>query len=243
MKRLFKSLKLFLAVALVVALVTTLVSGCGSTALSESYPLESVTQNGAESSRVYRSENKTVPQMAQELAEQRKPQEISKEDSERMFLIYSDELYHLQRDSQKPSDTLIEVDSKEFVRQNYNPSFLEGYMLASLVNNLFDTNKRYAGNYRGYSSKDTHKPNVAYRTPTPEEKKAIPPLTVQKSGSLIKRSNTPSVGGGPSVGANGNIITKETETQKIKSSTLTTPRNNSPPKTKVGGSGKITKRR
>lgn len=239
MKRLFKYLKLFLAVAL----VTSLVSGCGSQAFNESYPLELITQNGAESSRVYRAENKTVPQVAQEISAQRKPQEISKEDSERMFLIYSDEWYHLQQDPQKTSDTLIEVDSKEFVRQNYNPSFLEGYILANLVNNLFDTFKRYPGNYRGYSSKDTYKPNADYRTPTPQEKKTISPITVQKSGSIIKRSNTPSGGGGPSVGANGSITTKETETQKSKSSTLTTPRNNSPPKTKVGGSGKITKRR
>lgn len=239
MKRLFNLIRILLAVVL----LTSLVSGCGSQALSKSYPLESVTQNGAESSRVYRAENKTVPQVAQKISAQRKPQEISKEDSERMFLIYSDEWYHLQRDPQKPSDTLIEVDSKEFVRQNYNSSFLQGYILANIIDDLFDTSKRYPGNYRGYSSKDTYKPNVEYRTPTPEEKKIIPPVTVQKSGSIIKRGNNPSGGGGPSVGANGSITTKETDTPKVKSSTVTAPRNNSPPKTKVGGSGKITKRR
>lgn len=239
MKRLCKSLKIFLAVALVI----TLVSGCGSQAISESYPLESVTKNGAETSRVYRAENETVPQVAQEISAQKKPQEVSKEDSERMFLIYSDEWYHLQKDPQKPSDTLIEVDSKEFVQQNYNPSFLQGFILANVLDDLFDTVKRYPGNYHGYSSKGTYKPSVEYRTPTSEEKKAIPPITVQKSGSIIKRGNNSSGGSGPSVGSNGSITTKETDSTKSKSSAVTTPRNNSPPKTKVGGSGKITKRK
>lgn len=239
MKRLCKSLKILLAVALVISLV----SGCGSQALNESYPLESVTKNGAESSRVYRAENETVPQVAQEISAQRKPQEISKEDSERMFLIYSDEWYHLQKDPQKPSDTLIEVDSKEFVQQNYNPSFLQGFILASVLDDVFDTFKRYPGNYRGYSNKDSYKPRVDYHTPSTEEKKTLPPITVQKSGSIVKRGNNPSSGVGPSVGANGSITTKETETPKPKSSAVTTPRNNSPPKTKVGGSGKVTKRK
>lgn len=237
MKRLCKSLNIFLAVALVISLV----SGCGQT-ISESYPLESVTKNGAETSHVYRAENETVPQVAQEISEQRKPQEISKEDTEQMFIVYSDEWYNLQKDPQKPTDTLIEVDSKEFVRQNYNPSFLQGYILASAIDNL-GTFNRSSGNYRGYSSKGAYKPSVEYRTPTIEEKKAIPPMTVQKSGSIIKRGNNSSTGSGPSVGSNGSITTKETDSTKSKSSAVTAPRNNSPPKTKVGGSGKITKRK
>lgn len=263
--RMMRFLKLFVAFAL----VASLVSGCGSQSVSASYPLESITQNGAEISKVYRAVNKTVPEVAQELSEQRKPLEMSKEDPERMFLVYQDEWYHLQRDPQKPSDTLIEVDNKEFVRQNYNPGFLEGYILGSILDDLFDFHKRYPGNYRGYTSRDVYKPNIDYHTPTSQEKKATPPLTVEGKGSIIKRGDRPGSGAGTSIGSDGDITKKSSGTpptvggtgtirkssgnssgsigsgSRIGSGTskFAPPRNNSPPKTRVGGFGKITKRR
>ena len=63
MKRILKSVK----IGLVISLIITLLSGCGgsgSNAVSSSYPLESVTKNGGQESRVYRAANKTVPQVA-----------------------------------------------------------------------------------------------------------------------------------------------------------------------------------
>lgn len=263
--RMMRVLKLFIAFAL----VTSLVSGCGSQSVSATYPLESVTQKGSETSKVYRAADKTVPQVAQELSEQRKPLEVSKEDPDRMFLVYNDEWYHLQRDPQKPSDTLIEVDNKEFVRQNYNPGFLEGYILGSILNDLFDSHKRYPGNYRGYTSRDVYKPNIDYHIPTSQEKKATPPLTVEGKGSIIKRGDNSGGGAGTSIGSGGDITKKSSGTTPATggtgtiskspsdssgsissgsssgsgSSKFAPPKNNSPPKTRVGGSGRITKRR
>lgn len=116
-----------------IVLAVTVLAGCGGGGTAASgYPLESVTQDGNQSSRVYRAENQTVPEVAKELAAQRTPKEVSNEDADRMFLVYSDELYHLQKDPQKPSDTLIEVDNNAFVRQNYNPSFFQGFILAKI---------------------------------------------------------------------------------------------------------------
>jgi hypothetical protein len=263
-QRLGHVLKLFLALSL----VASLASGCGSQTVSASYPLESVTQNGPETSKVYRAVDKTVPQVAQELAEQQKPREMSKEDPERMFLVYSDEWYHLQRDAQKPSDTLIEVDNQEFVRQNYDFGFLEGYLLAGLLDKLFDSHKRYPGQYRGYSSKDIYKSKTDYRKPTEQEKKANPPLTVSGKGSIIKRGDK-STGAGTSIGSGGDITKKNSgsppstsgstgtisktsgssgtvqsdSSAKSGTTKIAPPKNNSPPKTRVGGSGRITKRR
>ncbi|WP_018133194.1 DUF4247 domain-containing protein [Effusibacillus pohliae] len=276
MQRLAQSLKLLIAVALSVSLLT----GCGSNPVGSLYPLESVTQKGAKTSRVYRAENMTVPEVAQELAEQRKPQEMSRQDPERMFLIYPDELYHLQRDPQKPGDTLIEVDSKEFVRNNYSPGFLEGYILGSILDDLFDSHKHHPGSYRGYTSRDIYKPNVPYHTPTPEEKKQFPPLTKPGTGSIIRRGDKPAASGGSdgpgtSVGAGSSITKKEPSSAtkdpgpppttggsgsivksggssgsvsadtgpKSGSSSFSPPKNNSPPKTRVGGSGSITRRK
>lgn len=289
MRRLHRYLKIWLAAALTVSLV----SGCGEKTVGESYPLESVTQNGPQVSRVYRAENKTVPQVAQELAAQRKPQEMSKEDPERMFLVYPDEWYHLQRDPQKPDDTLIEVDSKEFVRENYNPGFLEGYILGSVLDDLFDSRRHYPGQYRGYTSREVYKPFVDYRTPTPEEKKTAPPVTKPGSGSIIRRSDKPAASGGSdgsatdgptsnapgtSVGSGGSVIKKGSPVgdgkwqdsgtppatgggtvnrpsggssgsslvdrqPKSGSQKFSPPKNNSPPRTKVGSSGSVIRRK
>ncbi len=58
-----------------------------------------------------------------------------------MFLVYSDKIYNLQKDKEKPSDTLIEISNKEFVRQNYQPSFLQGYIMGSILNDIFGSRK------------------------------------------------------------------------------------------------------
>lgn len=128
---------------LILSVFLLIVANFDSPAIGDSYPLESVsTKENGQTSRIYRAEGKTVPEVAKELSELRQPDEISKEDAEHMFLIYSDELYHLQRDQAKPSDTLIEVDSKEYVRENYDSSFLQGYILASVLDDLFDGHKK-----------------------------------------------------------------------------------------------------
>lgn len=259
--RLKKYLKIFLAGALAISLL----SGCGAQPVSSNYPLESVTQNGSQASSVYRAANKTVPQVAQEIAADRKPDQMSKEDAERMFLVYPDMWYHLQRDPQKPADTLIEVSNTEYVRQNYASDFLKGYLLATLIDNLFGGRNYYPGNYRGYTTRDIYKPNTDYRPPTVQEKKSPPPITKDGTGSIIKRSDNPtdgSVGSGgsitkkepavpPSTGSSGKIIKSpdsgsgsyNSDPQPKSGSSFSPPKNNSPPKTRVGGSGSITKRR
>lgn len=263
-QRLFRAV----TILLVPALLLLSLAGCGKPSAGLDYPLESViSKDDGQYSRVYRAENKTVPEVVRELAEQREPDEISKEDEKHMFLIYPDEWYHLQQDQEKPSDTLIEVDSKEFVRQNYDPSFLEGFIIASLLDDLFDAHKHATGSYRGYTTRDIYKPGGTYRVPTQQEKKAAPPVTKQGTGSIIKRSDKPA-DRSSGVGADGSIIKKKTEpstapsgqvgriirksdkkttisnsTSTKKSSIFSPPRSKSPPRTKVGGFGRITKRR
>src|SRR5690242_14445620 len=117
LKRLFIMLSV---TALALGIFSSVLTGC-SKSVSDSYPLESVTGNGKETSRVYRAANKTVPEVAKELTENKKPQEASKEDDERMFLVYSDEWYNIQKDPKNAKDTLIEVSNTEFVRNNYSP--------------------------------------------------------------------------------------------------------------------------
>jgi hypothetical protein len=184
-KRLTHGLKLILIISLILPLLASCVSG---EFFSVGYPLESVSGSGSETSYVYRAAGQSVPETAEALIASRKPVQQSAEDPERMFLVYPDELIHLQRDPDRPQDTLIEVSSREYVRRNYSPGFLEGYLLASLINDLFDGGRYAGGGYRGYGSKDTYKPKQAYRTPTIEDKKTAPPVTVNRTGSIFRRS-------------------------------------------------------
>ncbi|MED0673579.1 DUF4247 domain-containing protein [Aneurinibacillus aneurinilyticus] len=77
--------------------------------------------------RIYRAEDKSVPDVAKEMADRLKPEEVSKVDAQRMFLVYPDKLYHLQKDPDNPDSTIVEENEKEFVTYNYDVEFLEGY--------------------------------------------------------------------------------------------------------------------
>lgn len=223
--------------------------------VSEVYALESVSAaDGGQSSRIYRVENKTVPEVAQELVEQEKPEEMSAEDSQHMFLVYSDAWYHLQQDTEKPTDTLIQVDTKEFVKENYESSFLKAYFVASVLNDILDGMSDHGGSYRGYSSKDVNKAGGKYSTP---DKAAPPPVTKEGTGSIIKRgqksAETGTVGSGGSLfekpassssQSTGKIIRNSSSgSSSSNKGSIFSPSQKSPPKTKVGGSGRITKRR
>lgn len=187
-----KSITYLLLLSLVFPLLLT---GCSvdkhvAEKVKEQYPLESVNGSGNQTSYVYRAVGKTVPNVAEELIQQRKPEQKSAPSDERMFLVYPDEVTHIQKDPKNPKDTLIEIDSKEYVKKNYSPGFLEGFLLSTLVNKLFDYGKSTGGDYRGYATKDTYKPRGLYHKPTLEESKKHPPLTVDRSSSIIRRSKT-----------------------------------------------------
>lgn len=243
---------------LVISLLASLLAGCGlSNVAQENYPLEVVNQDGAATSYVYRAAGESVPQVAELLAEQRSPKQISESSEERMFLVYSDEIIHLQQDPQKPEDTLIEVDSKEYVQRNYDSSFLQGYLTAQLIGSLFDS-MNGGGGYRGYTSRDVYQPKQgSYREATSADKKVAPPMTVQKKGSITRRGTTDSTKN--SVGNGGSIFNRNpgtgTDTNTGKSGSITrnkkqdnggifsSPRKSiTKPKTRVG-SGKIVRRR
>ncbi|MCC3381154.1 DUF4247 domain-containing protein [Paenibacillus farraposensis] len=192
------ALKIIVALSLFVSVL----SGCGAPNVKDTYPLESVSGSGNSTSYVYRAAGKTVPEVAQELKEQRTPEQMSPQSNERMFLVYSDEWYHLQQDPAKKEDTLIEVDSKKYVEQNYSSSFLKGYLTATVLDALFNS-LRGSGSYRGYTSRDVYRPSQGqFHAPTVQEKKAIPPITVERKGVVTRRGK----GTGSSVGSGGGLF-------------------------------------
>ncbi|WP_047153551.1 DUF4247 domain-containing protein [Aneurinibacillus tyrosinisolvens] len=258
MKRVFS---VPLKIGLALLLFLTVLSGCAdSSDVKNTYPLESVINNGNQTSYVYRAANQTVPDTAKEITDNRSPEQVSKEDTERMFIVYPDELYHLQKDPKKPEDTLIEIDNKEFVRQNYSPSFLQGFIAAQILNSVFDLfrdyqyNKHYGSghDYRGYGDRDHYRPQGSYHTPTAADKKMAPPVTVQNKGSIIRRGNTPSTSNGTSSGSSSEkkakIIRGNSGDGSSQGDPYYSPYNNkrpsisSPPRTNSNGYGKIKRR-
>ncbi|MBW7456660.1 DUF4247 domain-containing protein, partial [Paenibacillus sepulcri] len=167
-----RRLSFYLKNLLAISLIVPLLAACGVTStIEDQYPLESVNGSGSATSYIYRSEGLSVPEVAKALADENKPQQVSDEKTDHMFLVYSDKIIHLQQDVKKPEDTLIEVDSKEYVRNNYSSSFLQGYIVASLLGDLFGGSR--GGSYRGYTDADTYKPKTgSYHAPTANEKKA-----------------------------------------------------------------------
>ncbi|WP_309122277.1 DUF4247 domain-containing protein [Paenibacillus sp.] len=234
---------------LILSLIVPVLAGCmQSFEVGETYPLESVSGSGNETSYVYRAADRNVPEVANELAERKRPQQQSEEDAERMFLVYADEIVQVQQDPEQPEDTLIEISSREYVRQNYSPSFLEAYIIASVIGDLFDRGRYAGGDYRGYGSKGAYAPKQTYRTPTVDDKKMAPPVTVNRSGSIVRRSSDADASASKSAASPGSsaspgkIVRDGSGSSSEKSSVLTKPKKTKAPKISKR-TGKIGRRR
>lgn len=234
-------------IIVLISFIVPMLAACAiSDTVKEQYPLESVNGSGNQTSYVYRAADQTVPEVAKQLIDKKKPEQQSAESTERMFLVYNDEVIQIQQAPDDPADTLIEIDSKEYVRNNYSSSFLEGYLLASVLSDLFDNGRYGHGNYRGYSQKDVYKPQTTYHKPTDQDLKKAPPMTVNRTGKIFKRSknaDSSAVGTGSrggSSGSTGKVITGDSSSTK-KKSVFTKPKR-SAPKIRMG-SGRISRRR
>lgn len=191
MRRLTKTIALCLA-------LTVCLAGCemenSAQFIKEQYSLERVQGAGDTQQKVYRAKNESVSSVAKKIAAEQKPDEISTESDERMFLVYRDVLVHVQQDPENKQDTLVEVDTKQFVRQNYDPSFLNGFLAASLLSNIFGSGWRSypSGGYSGYGSNPSYRgggtgkynPPKSGRGNTPSSKA---PRSGSGKGRVIKR--------------------------------------------------------
>ncbi|KEO84520.1 DUF4247 domain-containing protein [Tumebacillus flagellatus] len=193
MQRLTRTIALTLA-------LTVFTVGCGmensANFIKNQYALEDVKGSGDTQQKVYRAPGQTVPDVAKKIADEQKPDEMSKESTERMFLVYPQTLIHVQQDPNKKEDALIEVDTKEFVRQNYDPSFLNGFLAASLLSNIFGSGWRsyrgggytgvgYDPTYRGRTGGGTYTP--PYTSPSRTTPSVKPPKSSSGTGRVIRK--------------------------------------------------------
>ncbi|WP_195570630.1 DUF4247 domain-containing protein [Paenibacillus sp. 1001270B_150601_E10] len=222
---------------LVLTLIFPLLAACGQVNVAEQFPLESVTEDGNRTSYVYRAADTTVPDAAKLLSDKQRPEQISKEDPERMFLVYSNQIIQIQQDQEQPKDALIEVASKEYVKQNYDRSFLEMYLTYKIVDSMFDSLSGL-GKYRGYTDRKVYTPSKPYHAPTKEDMKKAPPITVDRKGSIFKRgsSNDSTVGSSSNIfkrtpSSSKGTISRDKSGTSIKNPTI---KKYKPPKTRSG---------
>ncbi|WJH34537.1 DUF4247 domain-containing protein [Paenibacillus sp. CC-CFT747] len=200
-------------------LVLSLIFGCSnaSSYVKDNYPLVDVQGKGKDSSKIYSVEGKDVPTVAKELAKEEKPDEISKESPDQMFLAYDDKLIQVQKDPVEEKNTLVEISTIEYARNHYDSSFLQGYLTASIIQSLFGGGWFSGGggykDYRGYSKvpPSSSGSGGSYKSPysSPDVKK---PNTTDRSGSFNTKPTTPgssdgSSGSSSSSGSSGSFKT------------------------------------
>lgn len=188
-----------------VLLVLSLLAGCTGDAgqyIKQNYPLIDVQGQGKSTAKIYAVEGKDVPTVAQEIAASEPPQEQSKSSPDQMFLVYSDKIVNVQKDPNNETSTLVEVDTITYARDNYDSSFLEGYITATLLQSLFGggwySSHRGGYDYRGYRSTKRYDDYGKYQTvPYPSTGGAAktpgtaPPTTTDRKGSFTTPSTPP----------------------------------------------------
>jgi len=151
--------------------------------VANTYPLYDTiasTENSDQYARVYVAENQDIASISSELQNHETPTEMSEITEGKQVFIYDNQFVTLTESEENASDTMIEVAEEEFVRDNYNPSFFQGYLLASLIGNMFGNNWSSSRNQQCQSS-----PERCYGGYT-------------SSGSYVGKNSTPTIRGASS---------------------------------------------
>ncbi len=144
-------------------------------------------------SEIYLAENKSIDEVSKELQDHEKPREISEKVNNKQVLIYQDVFISLTLSEDNQDDTMVEISSYDFVRNNYHPNYFNGLFALWILDDILRddnwANKRErkcsATNddcYQGYGAS-----GGTYKSST--------------SGSTSVRGSTSTVrGGGPGAG-------------------------------------------
>jgi hypothetical protein len=178
-------------------LILSLLTACGDAGnyAKDHYPLVSADGNGTNLSKVYAAEGKTVPAVANELAEKDPPKEKSKESIDQMFLLYPDKVINIQKDPKDSNNTLVQIDSIQYAKEHYDSSFLQGYLAAALLQSVMGGGW-FGGNrsqdYRGYTQTPTYSSSGSSKSSTSTKEKA--PSTSDRTGTFSTGKNTATTG-------------------------------------------------
>jgi hypothetical protein len=124
-----------------------LLIGCGMNSIldiiSDKYPLADVVEsstNSKDTARVFAAENQDLSEVSSLIQSEKKPDNVSEAKDDKQVLIYDDYFVTLTKDEEDSNDTIIEVASHGFVRDNYSPDFFDGLIAYYILSNLFNVN-------------------------------------------------------------------------------------------------------
>ncbi|MEK3909729.1 DUF4247 domain-containing protein [Paenibacillus sp. FSL H7-0331] len=220
-----KKMVSWIAVTIVFVLIFSMIAGCSDAGnyVKDNYSLVDVQGQGKTTAKVYSVEGKDVPTVSNEIAANEKPKEMSKESLDQMFLVYNSRIINVQKDPDKENNTLVEIDSIEYAKENYDSSFLQGYVAASVLQSLLGSSwfngNRSGSDYKGYRTTQRYDDYGKYQQPAAKPQapaKSTPaPTTTDRKGSFGTTPATPA----PSSNNSSNSSSKPTTPEPGKSAT------------------------
>lgn len=175
-----------LAVFFLLLAFVFVISGCGpgvTDFIAKNYALVDVQGNAQDGQqKIYRAQNTTVAQVVDQLVKQQKPKEKSDIKNDQAVLVYDDNVVTIKKDDNKAQDSLISVSSYQFVRNNTDSGFWQGYLTARVLDVIFGSTGNRAP------------PGTVYRTPWDYHGSSSSGQTVKQSGGSNKPTTSTGTG-------------------------------------------------
>lgn len=104
------------------------------------FPQLDTVQTDRGRSEIYMTSEFNLREVEELITEEIPPTERGERQNDKQALIYPDEFVILKESEEEAGLVLIELAEKEFVRNNYRPSFFDGMLAYALLNRAFGTN-------------------------------------------------------------------------------------------------------
>lgn len=108
--------------------------------MEETFPQLDTVQTDRGRAEIYMTSEYNLVEVEELIVEEVPPEERGERQGDKQALIYPDEFVILKESEEEAGLVLIEVAEKEFVRNNYSPSFFDGMLAYALLNQAFGTN-------------------------------------------------------------------------------------------------------
>ncbi|UOQ46154.1 DUF4247 domain-containing protein [Halobacillus salinarum] len=106
--------------------------------VKQSFPLLDTVKTDQGLSKIYVTRKLSLPEAADALSQQVKPQEISKRQEGKQVLVYKNDFVILQESQEQNNVVFIELASDQFVRNHYSPSFFDGLLAYYILDEVLD---------------------------------------------------------------------------------------------------------
>ncbi|MDQ0231390.1 DUF4247 domain-containing protein [Metabacillus malikii] len=150
-------------------------------------------QSSTDIAEIYLAENKSVDEVVSELQSHETPKEVSEKKDNKQVLIYNDSFITITPDENNSSDTLVEIATYGFVRDNYQPNFFNGLFALWILDEVLDVDDwgKKRQSKCGYNNEDCY---GGYSSSGGYYKKST------GSSSSVRGSTSTVRGGGPGTG-------------------------------------------